>query len=277
LTYFGPYFRQRLDECLAHEDVVDEFVAPPVLAGEALGLRDAWRQVPQTLAVAIVGSVESGRADLGAGRSVEDLGGGGIDFVVEVAQDDDALGIAAFQLLGSQVTHGASLGGTSVEGVGAVTGTFAFVPGSEAPVGEGQQLGLQVTGDEREREACHRFDRNGEGTAAEFVAEWLRLVGDLDGKKTAWQRGGVADDSQGVTTEEADADVARVVVLGQCVMPGSVKLADEVGERHRIANLLHSQDVRRDGFDGLRECLRFPPNGGQGAYQVQAAARIDFS
>jgi hypothetical protein len=44
---------------VAHEDVVDQFLASPIDAAEALGFGDAWGQIPQPLSVAVVGLVEA--------------------------------------------------------------------------------------------------------------------------------------------------------------------------------------------------------------------------
>lgn len=46
------------------EQVVDQFTAAAVDAGESLGRRDQRRQVPEPLAVALIRSVEASRADL---------------------------------------------------------------------------------------------------------------------------------------------------------------------------------------------------------------------
>ena len=35
------------DQGVADEDVVDQFIAPPIFAAEALGFGDAWGQIPQ--------------------------------------------------------------------------------------------------------------------------------------------------------------------------------------------------------------------------------------
>jgi hypothetical protein len=73
---------------VADEDVVDEFVAAVELAAEAAGFGNAGREVPEALAVALVGAVEAGRPDLGARGSEQELGGGGQRLVVEVAEHD---------------------------------------------------------------------------------------------------------------------------------------------------------------------------------------------
>ena len=50
------------DQRVAHEDVVDQFLASPIDAAEALGFGDAWGQIPQPLSVAVVGLVEAASA-----------------------------------------------------------------------------------------------------------------------------------------------------------------------------------------------------------------------
>jgi hypothetical protein len=52
------------DQGVADEDVVDQFLASPIDAAEALGFGDAWGQIPQPLPVAVVGLVEAAGADL---------------------------------------------------------------------------------------------------------------------------------------------------------------------------------------------------------------------
>jgi hypothetical protein len=47
------------DQGVADEDVVDQFIAPPIFAAEALGFGDARGQIPQPLPVAVVGLVEA--------------------------------------------------------------------------------------------------------------------------------------------------------------------------------------------------------------------------
>jgi hypothetical protein len=67
-------------ERMADEDVVDQFPAASVDPAESLLGGDARRKVPQPFGVALVGAVEACGTDLGAGWSVEDLWGGGLDF-----------------------------------------------------------------------------------------------------------------------------------------------------------------------------------------------------
>ena len=52
------------DQGVADEDVVDQFLASPIDAAEALGFGDAWGQIPQPLRVALVGVVKAGGGDL---------------------------------------------------------------------------------------------------------------------------------------------------------------------------------------------------------------------
>jgi len=56
--------RDLSDERVAGEDVVDQFLASPIDAAEALGFGDAWGQIPLPLSVAVVGLVEAAGADL---------------------------------------------------------------------------------------------------------------------------------------------------------------------------------------------------------------------
>ena len=50
------------DQGVADEDVVDQFVASPIFAAEALGFGDAWGQIPQPLHVTFVGVVKAAGA-----------------------------------------------------------------------------------------------------------------------------------------------------------------------------------------------------------------------
>ena len=43
------------DQRVADKDVVDQFIASPIFAAEALGFGDAWGQIPQPLPVTVVG------------------------------------------------------------------------------------------------------------------------------------------------------------------------------------------------------------------------------
>ena len=52
------------DQGVADEDVVDQFLASPIDAAEALGFGDAWGQIPQPPPVAVVGLVEAAGVDL---------------------------------------------------------------------------------------------------------------------------------------------------------------------------------------------------------------------
>ena len=52
------------DQGVADEDVVDQFLAAPIDAAEALGFGNAWGQIPQPLPVAVVGLVEAAGVDL---------------------------------------------------------------------------------------------------------------------------------------------------------------------------------------------------------------------
>ena len=82
------------DEGMADEDVVDQFLATSVYSAESLFGGDARGEVPKSLRVTVVGAVKASGADLRAGWSVEDLRGGGLHLIVEVAEHDDATELA---------------------------------------------------------------------------------------------------------------------------------------------------------------------------------------
>ena len=77
------------DERMTDEDVVDQFLAAPVDSAESLLSRDARGEVPKPLRVTVVGVVKAAGTNLRAGRPVEDLRGGGLRLVVEIAEHDN--------------------------------------------------------------------------------------------------------------------------------------------------------------------------------------------
>ena len=116
-------------------------------------------QVPQPVAVAQVRLVEPSGAQLGTWRPKQDLGGGGLRGVVEVAADNHVAFLSvALQLVGGPRPDGDGLGGLLMQSVQAEAGAFGLVARLEAGLlgataGEGQQLGLQVSGEGLHRQA----------------------------------------------------------------------------------------------------------------------------
>ena len=109
------------DERRTDEDVVNQFLASPIDAAEALLGRDAWGQIPQPLRVTFVGAAKPGGTDLGAGWSVEDLRGGGLDLVVEVAEHHHrrlVVVVVVVQEGGGSGADGDSFGGSAIKRVG---------------------------------------------------------------------------------------------------------------------------------------------------------------
>ena len=80
---------------------IDELAPAAVKAGPPLLLGDEERGVPQPLPISGVGLVEPASADFGTGRSLQDLGGRGLWFVVEIAGDHDR----SIVVLGEQRGH----------------------------------------------------------------------------------------------------------------------------------------------------------------------------
>ncbi len=74
---------------MRNQQVVDEFTTSPVDTREALALWDQQSQVPQPLPVALVRLVEPTRANLRAGRAVQELRSGGLRLIVEITSHDD--------------------------------------------------------------------------------------------------------------------------------------------------------------------------------------------
>jgi hypothetical protein len=79
-----------VEEEAADQYVVDQLRAAGVHSGESLLLVDERGDVPQAGRVALVGAFEAGGLDLGTRRALEDLGRGGGDLVVQVADDGTA-------------------------------------------------------------------------------------------------------------------------------------------------------------------------------------------
>ena len=64
---------------VAHEDVVDQFLASPIDAAEALGFGDPWGEIPQPLPVAVVGLVEAATTQILNGPTGSEIGTGGFN------------------------------------------------------------------------------------------------------------------------------------------------------------------------------------------------------
>lgn len=65
-----------LGDGVAGQDVVDQFGSAAVDPTEPIRCRDPGGQIPEPLGIALVWLVEAAGANLGAGRSEKDLGGG---------------------------------------------------------------------------------------------------------------------------------------------------------------------------------------------------------
>ena len=111
---------------------------PPIFAAEALGFGEAWGQISQPLHVPCVGVVKAGGGDLRAGRAVEDLGGGGLDLVVEIAEHHQRCLVVAGQQVGGSGAEGDGFGGSAIQRVGAESGALALVVGAESVGEKGQ-------------------------------------------------------------------------------------------------------------------------------------------
>ena len=106
------------DKHMTHEDVVDQFLASSVDSAESLLGRDARGEVPKPLRVTVVGAVKAAGTNLRAGRSVDDLSGGGLDFVVEVAEHDHGRLWMAGEQISGRGAHGGGFGAATVARVG---------------------------------------------------------------------------------------------------------------------------------------------------------------
>lgn len=108
---------------VADEDVVDEFLVAAVDAGVAVVDREADGEVPQSVPVALVVDVVAAGADLGSRGPGQDLGGGGLGFVVEADEHGHRSLLAVTgEQGGGGVADGDGFGDTPVERVGAVAG-----------------------------------------------------------------------------------------------------------------------------------------------------------
>jgi hypothetical protein len=85
----------------------------------------------------MVGDGEAAGTDLGAGRPLEELGGGRLGGVVEVSGDDDRALVAEPAEGGGQCdAQGGGLGGAAGQGVGGEAGPLVLVPGANRPPGK---------------------------------------------------------------------------------------------------------------------------------------------
>ena len=140
----GLHVEDVVEQGVGDEDVVDEFspsaVDPAVLlfGGELRG------EVEQPAGVTLVGDGLAAGADLGAGGSEQDLGGGGLGVVVEVAEHDGGGGPAGVgEEPGEVGSQRGGFGGSLVEGVGAEAGPFVLVAGWNRPPGKVSSLLLR--------------------------------------------------------------------------------------------------------------------------------------
>jgi hypothetical protein len=158
-----------IEEEAADQYVVDQLRAAGVHAGESLLLVHERGDVPEAGRVALVGAFEAGGLDLGTRRALEDLGRGGGDLVVEVAEDGHVpLPALAVEELVGERTQCRGLGGPPVEGVRAITGPLALVPRLEPSARICQQLRLQVAHRHRQGHRPHG-DLHRQQTAARTI------------------------------------------------------------------------------------------------------------
>ena len=126
----------------------------PVDSAESLLGGNARGEVPKPLRVTVVGAVKAGGTDLRARWSVEDLGGGGLDLVVEVAEHDNGTLWMAGEEIGGGGAHGGGFGAATVERVGGEPPSLGFIVRAEPPSGERQQLGFEVRGNDFDVDAA---------------------------------------------------------------------------------------------------------------------------
>lgn len=90
---------------------------------------------------------------------MQKLGGGCLRSVVEVAgHDEGAVLPISGEEIGGVGTDSGCFSRPAVEGLDGEAGPLVFVPRAEATTREGQQLGLQVTGDDVQRGAVALLD-----------------------------------------------------------------------------------------------------------------------
>ena len=112
---------------MADEDVVDQFLASPIDAAEALGSGMCGARFQSRCASPSSGRSQPVVSNLRAGWSVEDLRGGGIRLVVEVTEHDNGtLRMAGEQISGGGA-HGGGFGAATVERVGGEPSTLRFI------------------------------------------------------------------------------------------------------------------------------------------------------
>jgi hypothetical protein len=84
-----------------------EGVGPAVDSAESLLGVDAWGEVPKPLRVTVVGAVKASCADLRAERPVDDLSGGRLHHIVEVAKHDNR----TLRMVGEEISGSRAHGG----------------------------------------------------------------------------------------------------------------------------------------------------------------------
>lgn len=118
------------------ENVIDELPASPIYAGEPFRLGDRCREIPQPVAITGIRSIEAGSAEFGSGWALEQLGGGGRRFVIEIAGDDERSKLtASVEDPCGVCSNRRAFDSTSVQCIGRVTDSLMLVSGANRPPG----------------------------------------------------------------------------------------------------------------------------------------------
>ncbi len=149
-------------EGVADQDVVDEFWLAGMDAGVPLVFGDARGEVPQPGCGAIVGAVEAGGTDRGAGRTEEHLGGGRGRLVTVTGQE-----------LVGQAADGDGFGAPLELGIHGVAGAFALVARAEAAAGERRQLESEVAHHDVERVTGSGFEAHSDAAPVRMCGQGL--------------------------------------------------------------------------------------------------------
>jgi hypothetical protein len=205
--------------------------------------RDLRRQVPQPLRVAAVGVAEATGAVLRAGRPVQQLGGGGLLGVVQIAQHDQPPALPVpVQNAGSGDPNRHRFGAPPVQGVAGEPGPLVSSVALSRPTGNVSSLDFMFT--VTRSQACPpRSSRRMCGAPRPIpVAVSVGASPVCTGRNGA----GKSTTCPGVGAgQEPDPDTAGIGMRGQVGVPRAGQLGHQVAQRDRFPDLLHAHSGRR--------------------------------
>ena len=174
--------------------------------------------------------------------------------VIEVAEDDDG-GVRAVtvdQPIGHAGRTVAASAARRVERVRGVPLAFALVPRLEPSVGQAEELGLQMAGDQVQWHSRVTDGAYTERTAAHAVVRATEVVS-LHGLQAVGKRRFVDLDLELAIGEKPDPDAAVVRQRRQRAAPAGAEHIDEGVEHAGVADLLDRQHADTRVLDRCRE------------------------